>query len=43
MLPHNNGLTWVLYLDSGVWLRMRFVNDLCAYLLCQNLSQEEVR
>ena len=31
-------LTWVLNLDSGVGLRMRFVNYLCAHLLCQNLE-----
>lgn len=38
-----NGLTWVLNLDSGVGLRMRFVNYLRAHLLCQNLVQEAVR
>lgn len=33
-------LTWVLNLDSGVGLRMRLVNYLCAHLLCQNLVRE---
>lgn len=36
-------LTWVLNLDSGVRIRMRFVNYLCARLLGQNLGQEAVR
>lgn len=39
----HNRLTWVLNLDSGVGLRVRFVNYLCAHLLCQNLTREAVR
>lgn len=35
--------TWVLNLDSGVGLGMRFVNYLCAHLLRQNLVQGVVR
>lgn len=34
----NETLTWVLNLDSGVGLRMRFVNYLCARLLRQYLA-----
>lgn len=33
-------LTGILNLNSGVGLRMRFVNYLCAHLLCQNLQWE---
>lgn len=37
-----NSLTRVLNPDSGVGISMRFVNYLCAHLLCQNLVQEAV-
>lgn len=36
-------LTWVLNLDSGVGIGVRFVNDLRAHLLCQNLVQRVAR